>query len=174
MPRSNAAASILNTLLRAQGRDRQAGVVELMSPEQSWRRQIHQAAIVLIDQPAALDADMPLLPGRVQRRPQAGRLRFDHGHRLGKLLGADHRHLALDDRGLLAGDGGQRVAKKLSVIHADRRDHRCKRRVDHIGRVQASAKADFQQHDVRRMLREQAKGRRGLRFENGDRRAGIG
>ena len=78
--------------LRAQGRDRQAGIVELMPAEQFWRRQIHQAAIVLIDQPAALDADMPLLPGRIQRRAHAGRLRFDHGHRLWQLLGADHRH----------------------------------------------------------------------------------
>ena len=150
--------------MRAQGRDRQAGIVELMPAEQFWRRQIHQAAIVLIDQPAALDADMPLLPGRMQRRPQAGcACASTTAIASGKLLGADHGHMALDDRGLLAGDGGQRVAKKFSVIHADRRDHGCERRVDHIGRVQPSAKAYFQQHDVGRMLREQAKGRRGLR-----------
>ena len=70
--------------------------------------------------------------------------------------------------------GGQRVAEKLGVVHADRRDHGRQRRVDHVGGVQPSAKADFQQHHVGRMLREQAKGRRGLDLENGDRRAGIG
>jgi hypothetical protein len=34
-----------------------------MPAEQFWRRQIHQAAVVLVDQPSALDIDMPLLPG---------------------------------------------------------------------------------------------------------------
>src|SRR5919201_1019484 len=52
---------------RAQRRDRETGIVELMPPEQFWRRQIHQTTIVLIDQPSALNTDMPLLPGRVQR-----------------------------------------------------------------------------------------------------------
>ena len=51
---------------------------------------------------------------------------------------------------------------------------RRQRRVDHIGGVEPSAEADFQQHHIGRMLREQAKGRRGLDLENGDRRAGIG
>jgi len=31
------------------------GIVELVPAEQARRRQIHQAAIVLIDQPSALD-----------------------------------------------------------------------------------------------------------------------
>ena len=50
-------------VLRAQRRNREAGIVELMPAEQFWRRQIHQAAVVLIDQPSALDIDVPLLPG---------------------------------------------------------------------------------------------------------------
>ncbi len=37
-----------------------------------------------------------------------------------------------------------------------------------------AAETDFEQHDVGRMLREQAKGRRGLDFEDRDRLAGIG
>ena len=76
---------------RAQRRNRKAGIVELMTAEQSWRRQIHQAAIVLIDQASALDADVPLLPGRMQRRMQAPGALFDHGDRLRRLLGANHR-----------------------------------------------------------------------------------
>src|SRR5882672_1128770 len=62
---------------RAQCRNGKPGIVELMPAEQFWRREIHQAAIVLIDQPAALDADMPLLPGRMQRRAHALGLRLD-------------------------------------------------------------------------------------------------
>ena len=50
---------------RAQCRDRKPGIVELMPAEQFWCREIHQAAIVLIDQPPAFDTDMPLLPGRI-------------------------------------------------------------------------------------------------------------
>ena len=47
--------SELERVDRAHGRDRQPGIVELMPAEQLWRRQVHQAALVLIDQPAALD-----------------------------------------------------------------------------------------------------------------------
>ena len=68
----------------------------------------------------------------------------------------------------------QRVAEKFGVVHADRRDHGRQRRVDHVGGVQPPAEADFQQHHIGRMLREQAKRRRGFDFENRDRRAGIG
>src|SRR5437773_84802 len=46
---------------RPQRCDRKTGIIELMPPEQLWRRKIHQATLVLIDQPPALDADMPLL-----------------------------------------------------------------------------------------------------------------
>ena len=123
MPASNAGMADLERIDRAQRRDRKPGIVELMPAEQLWRRQIQQAALVLIDQTPALDADMPLLPGRMQRRAHALRLRLDHRHRLGGLLGANHRHAALDDAGLLAGDRGQRVAEKFHVVHADRRDH---------------------------------------------------
>ena len=119
-----------------------------MPAEQLWRRQIHQAALVLIDQPPALDADMPLLSRRMQRRAHALRLRLDHRHRLRRLLGANHRRAALDDGGLLAGDRGQRVAEEFRVVHADRRDDGRDRPVDHIGGVEPSAEAGFQQHDI--------------------------
>ena len=110
----------------------------------------------------------------MQRRVQALGLRLDDGHRLGRLLGANHRHVALDDAGLFAGDRRQRVAEKFGVVHADRRDHGRQRRLDHIGGVEPAAETDFQQHHIGRMLREQAECRRGFDFEDGDRRAGIG
>ena len=56
---------------RAQRGNGEARIVELMPPEQPRRRQIHQAAIILIDQPSALDIDMPLLSGGMQRRAHA-------------------------------------------------------------------------------------------------------
>ncbi len=109
----------------------------------------------------------------MQRRKQPPRLRLDRGHRLGGLLRANHWHAALDDPCLLAGDRRQRVAEKFAVVHADRRDHARERRVDHVGGVEPPAEADFQQHHIGRMLREQRKGRRGFDFKNRDRRAGI-
>ena len=164
----------LERIDRAQGRNREPGIVELMPPEQFWRRQIHQAALVLIDQPPALDADMPLLAGRMQRRAHAVGLRLDHAHRFRRLLGAHDRHVALDDRGLLAGDRGQRVAEKFGVIHADRRDDGRQRRLDHIGGIEPAAETDFEQHDIGRMPREQTERRGGLDLEDRDRLAFVG
>ena len=92
MPASNAADADLESVDRTQRRDREPGIIELMPAEQFWRREIEQAALILIDQPSTLDADMPLLPRRMQRRAHASRLRFDHCHRLGRLLGTNHRH----------------------------------------------------------------------------------
>src|SRR6185437_15207680 len=66
----------LERIERPQRRDRETGIVELVPPEQFWRGEIHQAAIVLIDQPAALDIDMPLLAGGMQRRMLTPRLRL--------------------------------------------------------------------------------------------------
>ena len=135
----------LQAVDRAQGRDRKSCIVELMPAEQFWRGEVHQSALVLIDQPAALDADMPLLAGGVQRRALPARLRLDHGHRFALLLGRDHRHAALDDRSLLAGDRSQRVAEELGVVHADRRDDSGERLLDDIGGIEPAAKADFEQ-----------------------------
>jgi len=141
-----------------------------MPAEQFWRRQIHQAALVLIDQPPALDIDMPILPRGMQRRAHALCLLLDHGDRLGWLLRRNRRHAALDDRGLFARDRHQAVAEIFGVVHADRRDHGRQRRLDHI--VASSRPRDRpQQRHIGRMPREQPERRRRLDFENGDRRA---
>src|SRR4051812_24341781 len=54
-------------VLRAQSRNREARIVELMASEQSRRRQIHQPAIILIHQPPALDIDLPFLSRGMER-----------------------------------------------------------------------------------------------------------
>ena len=168
MPALECRHSDFERLDRAQRCDGETGVIELMPAEQFWRRKIHQAALVLIDQPPALDTDMPLLSRRMHRRAHALRLCLDHRHRLRRLLGANHRRAALDDGGLFAGDGGQRAAKEFHVIHADRRDDDSDRPVDDVGGVEPSAETGFQQHDIGLMLREQTKRRRGLHLENRD------
>ena len=144
-----------------------------MPAEQFWRREIHQAALVLVDQPPAFDADMPLLPGRMQRRAHTAGLRLDDRHRFRRLLGADHRHVALDDGGLLGGNRAQRVTEKLHMVHADRRDDGRDRPVDDVGGVEPAAESGLQQHDIGFMPRKQTECRRGLDLENRDRLARI-
>src|SRR5262249_23411045 len=140
---------------------------------QFWRGKVHQAAIVLIDEAPALDADMPMLAGGMERRTLTLRLPLDHSHRLAWLLGRYHRHVALDDGGLLGGDCGQRSAEIFGVVHADRRNHRSERRLDHIGRIEPSAEAYLEQQHIGLMLREQAERGRGLCLEKSNGRTVI-
>ena len=60
------------------------------------------------------------------------------------------------------------------MIDRDARDHGRQRLLDHIGRVEPAAEADFQQQHVGRMAREQQQADRGGDLEHGDRGAGIG
>ena len=81
---------------------------------------------------------------------------------------------ALEDAGLLIGDLLERVAEKLGVVDRDAGDDGGERMIDHIGRVQPAAEADFQQQHIGRMAREQQQADRGGDLEHGDGRAGIG
>src|SRR6266436_2078679 len=120
----NAPASLFAIMpaITTRGRDTRssrspkAAIVELMPAEQFWRGQIHQAALVLIDQPPALHADVPALARREQRGAHAPGLLFDHSHHLARLVRRYHGHAAIDDRGFLAGDGLKRIAEKLGVV----------------------------------------------------------
>ena len=60
-PGFESAGGSLQRRRRAQGRDRDAGIVELMPPVKPRRRQVEQPVVVLIDQPAALLARGPVL-----------------------------------------------------------------------------------------------------------------
>ena len=73
----------------AQRRDGDAGIVELMAAEELRRRQIEQAVVVLIDEPAALLGRGPVLAGDPDRRVQARGLALDHRERLARLRGHD-------------------------------------------------------------------------------------
>src|SRR4029077_11605005 len=80
---------------RAQGSDGKSGIVELMTTEQPRRRQIHQPAVILIDQAPTLDIDVPFLSSPVERSAHPpGRL-LDHRANLVDLLGANHRRATL-------------------------------------------------------------------------------
>ena len=174
MPRSKARGVDPETIQRAQRRDRQAGIVELMPPEQPRRGQIHQAALVLIDQPAALDIDVPFLAGGMAA---ARACRFACRSITAAASAACSAQITGTPRLMMpafsAAIFGQRVAEKFGVIDADRRDDAGQRLVDHVGGVEPAAEADFEQHHIGRMLREQTERRGGLDFEHGDRLAGI-
>ena len=105
---------------RPQSRDRGAGILELMPAVELRRRQIEQAVVVLIDQPAALFGRGPVLAGNRQRRAHARRLPLDDGERLARLVGDDRRHVALENAGLLGGDLLQRIAEKFAMIERQR------------------------------------------------------
>src|SRR5262249_42796559 len=92
----------------AQRRYRQTRIVELMAAEQFWRPEIKQAALILIDQTPALDADMPLLAFAMKRRALTFRDLLDFGQCVGLLMRANHRNAGVDDPGLLGRVGVQR------------------------------------------------------------------
>ena len=109
----------LERLDRAQRRDGKAGILELMAAVKLRRRQIEQAGLVLIDQPAALLGGGPVLAGDLERRIEPRRLPLDHGQRVARLRGDDRRRAALEDAGLLGGDLLERVAEKFGVVDRD-------------------------------------------------------
>ena len=109
----------LERLDRAQRRDGEAGILELMAAVKFRRRQIEQAGLVLIDQPPALLGRGPVLAGDLQRRIEPRRLPFDHGERVARLRGDDGRRPALEDAGLLRGDLFERIAEKIDVVDRD-------------------------------------------------------
>ena len=53
--------------LRAQRCDRQAGIVDLVAAEQLRRGEVEQAVVVLIDEAAVFELDVPVLTGGEQR-----------------------------------------------------------------------------------------------------------
>ena len=80
---------------------------------------------------------------------------------------AGHRQVAaLDDRGLLAGDLGDRVAEAVHVVEVHVRDdgHAA---VPGMGRVEPPAETDLDQRDVRADLGEPGEDDRGQQLELG-------
>jgi hypothetical protein len=137
----------------AQGGDRRAGIDMLVPPGEARQGQIEQAVAILIDQAAAILMDVEILRADQDARGADALGRgFQHRRRL-RLLRRDHgRRAALEDAGLLACDLGDGVAEIFGMVERDRRHHRAGGMGDDIGRVEATAEPDFEQHDIRRML----------------------
>ena len=172
MPASNAAHRQLQPG-GAQGRDRRAGILELMAAVKLWRRQIEQAVVVLINQAPAFLGRGPVLARDAQRRLHAAGLPLDHRQRLAHLAGDHRRHAALEDAGFFRGDLLDGIAEEIAMIDRHRRDDAHKRPLDHIGGVEPAAEPDFEKQDVGRVAREQQKRRRGLDLEYRDRRVAV-
>src|SRR6185437_15245042 len=104
-----------------------------------------------------------------ERRAQLGRARGNHGLRLGHLRPHCNRHAGLEDAGLLKGDGGDGLAKKMLVVERDRREHSDGRFGDNVGSVEAAAETDLEQYDIGAFARESEKGCGGGDLEKSDR-----
>ncbi len=140
-----------------------------MAADQARARQIEQAVLVLVDQPAALGRRDPVLIGEEEGGAFACRLGLDDGERLRNLRRDDRRRTALEDAGLLGRDQLDGVAEEFLVVDRNRRDHRGQRMFDDVGGVEPAAETDLEQDHVGRIAGEEEKsGGRGD-LEMGDR-----
>src|SRR5438105_14885592 len=87
-----------------------------MAAKEFRRRQVEQAVVVLVDQPAARLRCRPILAGDPDRRTDTRGCPFDHGQCLARLRRHDRGYVALEDAGLFGRDLGQRVAEMLGMI----------------------------------------------------------
>src|SRR2546426_312445 len=111
------------------------------------------------------DAHAQLASLHEQRHADGGGARDQHLRRLRRLRGG-HGDAAPDDRGLLGGDGGERLAEHLLVVEVDARQRRHRRRPDGGG-VEPSAESDLQHGDVDGLTREVIERERRARLEHG-------
>ena len=136
--------------------------------------EVHQPRLALVDEAAALLEGLEVLAPDQERggdRPGAG---ADHLLRLRRLAGDDGGDAALEDAGLLAGNGGEGVAELVLVIERDGRDDAERRARDDVGGVELAAETDLQDQRVGWMLGEGQEGGSGRDLEIGDVVAGVG
>src|SRR5581483_2106351 len=101
------------------GRDRIAGVVDLMTTLQSRQRKVDEARVGLEYEPPLLLEGGEVASGDMERRADFGRPPLDDLERL-TLLAPDHaRHPRLENAGLFAGDRRDGVAEKGDVVDRD-------------------------------------------------------
>ena len=156
------------------GCNRGAGVADLVMAHQRGRGEVHQPRLALVDEAAALLEGLEALAPDQERggdRPGAG---ADHLLRLRRLAGDDGGDAALEDAGLLAGDGGKGVAELVLVIERDGRDDAERRARDDVGGVEPASETDLQDQRVGWMLGEGQEGGSGRDLEIGDVVAGVG
>ena len=152
--------------------DGERRIVELVRADQRRRRQVEQAGLVLVDQPAVLRRSRrSRRPGRSgvmpsRRAARSSTARPSSRWRPITAVAPRFRMPALFD-----GDLGDGVAEEVLVVEVDRRDDGAERVVDDVGGVEIAAHADLEQQVVGRRLGEELEGRRGGDLEEGDRLA---
>src|SRR5215471_2585213 len=93
--------------------DCQTGILVLMPPVESWRRQIEQSFLVLIDQTATLFRRGPIFASDPQRRAKLRRLPLDYSQGIAVLRSNDDRDAPLEDAGFFRGDFFERITEKV-------------------------------------------------------------
>jgi hypothetical protein len=138
---------------------RGAGIVDLKTPGKLRQRQVEQAGFVLVDKAAVLLEGLPILARDGQRGVHLRRDALDRHQALVGLRRDDRRHPLLEDAGLLAGDGRQRIAEKVLVVVVDGGDDAEARPGHDIGGVEPPAEADLEQQGSRRACAKRRAGR---------------
>ena len=137
--------------------DRQRGILELVEARERRRRQVEQAVLVLVDQPARLRGSRRSRgPATNGVTPQLRRARFEHREPLVALAAEHRRAAALQDAGLVDRDLGDGLAEIVLVVDVDRRDDDAERMVDDVGRVERAAHARLRAADSRPASRRRA------------------
>ena len=145
----------------------------LMAAGQARQRQVEQPDRVLEHQPAVLLVHREIAAADDARRADPQGFALDHRQRQPVLLGDHRRGAALENARLFIGDLVDRRAEEFGMIHRHRGDHRDGRRVDDVGRVIASAKADLEQQIIGGDLAEHQQSRGGGDLEHRNRLAGV-
>ena len=140
---------------RAQRGDGETRVLELMPAVEPRRWQVEQPAFILIHKTGALLGCRPVRSGDLQRRREPRSLPFDHGEGVAWLGCDNRRHAAFENARFFRRDLFDGIAKEIDVIDRNARDDRGQWIVDDIRRIEASAKANFQQQNIGRVTCKQ-------------------
>ena len=160
---------------RPDRRDRRGRIGELVPSGQSGRRDVHEAAVVLVDQPAVFLIGEIVLAIDDQRRFQAlGGVGDDVAHGIVFLRAENDRDPRLDDASLLGRYQLDAIAEIGFVVERDRHDQRHDRPRDDVGRVETAAEPDLDDRQLCRVLRKQHEHDRRQDLEDRDRLTAIG
>ena len=119
---------------------------------QARHGQIQKTGFVLIDQAPRLSGDMPMLPIYAQIGANFCRLTFDHLEDFLWLGPNNCGDAALQNARFFKCNLGERVPEELLVIEINRCQDTSRWLVDHIGHIQPSSHASFQQGVIGRMF----------------------
>src|SRR5437763_6242876 len=144
-----------------------------MAAQKHRQRQIEETVLVLEYQPPVLLVHLPVLVGDEKRSARRLACTLDLTARLVGLSADDAGNSGLHNAGLLMGDRRQRITEMLLMIVVDGRNDGKRRSCHHIGSIEASAEADFEEHIVGSLTGESEECRRRRDLEEGDGLAAI-